>query len=116
MTSEQPDPILACDIHAIPSDLRPVHQANTERIFTAVQEIQELPTGYALRLPNEMDILQTVVAFISYERLCCPFFHFVLDIEPAQGPIWLRLTAHTDVKSFLRSQLFPAPFIPEIYP
>ncbi len=109
MTSEQSDLILACNIHAIPSELRPVHQANTEQIFTSVQEVQELPTGYALRLPNETDILQTVIAFISYERLCCPFFHFVLDIEPEQGPMWLRLTGHIDVKPFLRSQVFSSP-------
>jgi len=108
MTSEQSEPMLACNIHAIPPELRPIHQANTERIVTSAQEVQELPTGYALRLPNETDILQTVVAFISYERLCCPFLHFALDIEPEQGPVWLRLTAHTDVKSFLRSEVFPS--------
>jgi hypothetical protein len=106
MTSERPDPILACNVHAIPSELRPVHQANTERIFASVQEVQELPTGYALRLPNETDLLQTVVAFISYERLCCPFFRFALEIEPEQGPVWLKLTGDVDVKPFLASEGF----------
>ena len=106
MTSEQPDSILACNVQAIPAELRPIHQANTELIFTSVQEVQELPTGYALRLPNETDILQTVIAFISYERLCCPFFRFALEIEPEQGPVWLRLTGNVDVKPFLREQGF----------
>lgn len=106
MTSERPDSILVCNVNAIPGELRPVHQANTERIFASVQEVQELPTGYALRLPNETDLLQMVVAFMSYERLCCPFFRFVLEIEPEQGPVWLRLTGNVDVKPFLESQGF----------
>ncbi len=86
MTSQQSDPVLACNLQAIPLELRPAHQANAERIFASVQEVRELPTGYALRLPNETELLQTVVAFLSYERLCCPFFHFGLEIEPEQGP------------------------------
>jgi hypothetical protein len=84
--------------------LLPTHQANAQRIFASVQEVQELPTGYALRLPNETDLLQTIMAFISYERLCCPFFQFGLEIEPQQGPIWLRLSGTEDVKFFLQSQ------------
>ena len=104
MTSQQPDTILACNLQAVPRELLPTHQANAQRIFASVQEVQELSTGYALRLPNETDLLQTIMAFISYERLCCPFFHFGLEIEPQQGPIWLRLTGTEDVKLFLQSQ------------
>ena len=106
MTSQQPNPIFACNTQAIPQEFRATHQANTERIFASVQEVQELQTGYALRLPNETDLLQTIVAFISYERLCCPFFRFGVEVEPEQGPVWLRLTGAVDVKPFLQSQGF----------
>ncbi len=109
MTSEQPNPVLACNIQAIPQELRPLHQANTERLFAAVQEVKELPTGYTIRLPNEADLLQSIMAFISYERLCCPFFHFKLDIAPEQGPVWLSLTGTTDIKAFLHSEGFTLP-------
>jgi hypothetical protein len=74
MASQRSDPVLVCNIIAIPKEFRPVHQANTERVFASAQEIRELSMGYAWRLPNETDLLQTVVAFLSYERLCCPFF------------------------------------------
>lgn len=104
MNSQQSQTVLACNIHAIPHELRPVHQANTAQIFTRVQEMRELPTGYAWRLPNEMDMLQTIVSFLSYERLCCPFFRFTLDIEPDQGPIWLQVTGATDMKAFIQSE------------
>lgn len=104
MTGIQSDPVLACNVFAIPKNYRPIHEANTKRIFASIQEMQELSTGYAWRLPNETELLQTVVAFLSYERLCCPFFHFRLEIEPDQGPVWLQITGAVDVKAFLRSE------------
>ena len=109
MSFQPSDPVLACNMAAIPKEVRPVHQANTERVFASVQEVRELSTGYALRLVNETDLLQTVVAFLSYERLCCPFFHFKLEIEPNQGPVWLHVTGVMDVKDFLHSEGFVPP-------
>lgn len=106
MSTQNPDPVLACNIQAIPAEVRSVHQANSRRLFASIQEIQELPTGYALRLSNDTETLQATVAFLSYERLCCSFFHFNLEIEPEQGPIWLRLTGSVDVKPFLQAEGF----------
>lgn len=104
MTTPHPDPVLACNVQAIPSQMRLVHAANIQYLMTSVQEVQALPTGYALRLPNETEILQTIVAFLTYERLCCPFFHFTLDIQPEQGPIWLQVTGAVDIKPFVQSE------------
>ncbi len=109
MLFQPSDPVLACNSTAIPQEVRPLHQANTKRIFTSVQEVRELETGYALRLADETDLLQTVVAFLRYERLCCPFFYFKLEMEPNQGPVWLHITGVTDVKAFLRSEGFAPP-------
>ena len=107
--TQQTHPMFACNVQAIPPELRSVHAANTQRLVTSIQEVQALPTGYALRLPNETDILQTLIAFLSFERLCCPFFHFQLEIEPEQGPVWFRLTGATDMKSFIqREGLLPS--------
>ena len=106
MTIQNHKPVFACNIYAIPQERRAEHEATIQRVFTAIQEVRELPTGYALRLPNESDALQNAAAFIDRERLCCPFFHFELDIEPEQGPIWLRITGESDVKPFLQSQGF----------
>jgi hypothetical protein len=106
MSTRPSDPILACNSAAIPREIRALHQANTRRIFTSVQEVRELETGYALRLADETNLLQTIGAFLRYERLCCPFFHFKLEIAPAQGPVWLHITGATDVKAFLQSEGF----------
>lgn len=106
MTTQQPEPVFACNPQAIPAEMRPRHRQQIERILSAVQQVRELPTGYTLRLPNETDLLQAITAFISYERLCCPFFRFTLEIEPEQGPIWLSLSGESDVKPFLREMGF----------
>jgi len=36
--------------------------------------------------------------FVEPERQCCSFYHFVLEIEPGGGPLWLRLTGGEEVK------------------
>ena len=100
------EPVFACRPQAIPDEHRAAHQASTEYVFAAVQEVRELPAGYALRLPNETDLLQTTMSFIGYERLCCPFFHFTLEIAPEQGPVWLHITGAADVKPFIQSEGF----------
>ncbi len=97
-------PVLACIIDAIPKEQRPLHQANIERLFTSIQEVRVLETGYAWQLPNEMNMLQTLVTFIGYERLCCPFFYFKLEVEPEPGPIWFSITGAIDVKEFLQRE------------
>ena len=114
MSFQPSGPVLLCNSAAISKEVQPLHQANIKRIFTSVQEVRELETGYALQLADETDLLQTVVAFLHYERLCCPFFHFKLEMEPDQGPIWLHITGVTDVKAFLQSEGFtpPTPFSP----
>lgn len=106
MSTQNSEPVLACNIQAIPAEIRPVHSVNTERLRASIQEVQTLPAGYAVRLSNDADILQTVLAFLRYERLCCPFFRFALEMEPEQGPIWLHITGKQDVKPFLQSMGF----------
>ncbi|GHO49558.1 hypothetical protein [Ktedonospora formicarum] len=103
MTSpEYHEPILACDMQAISPEQRSAHRANTERLFALSQQVRELPTGYAVCLPGSA--LEAVASFIRYERLCCPFLRFTLEIEPEQGPILLSLTSSVDVKPFLRAE------------
>jgi hypothetical protein len=74
-------------------------------IREATLEIQELPMGYAVGLPNDCAVLLQIAEFISLERLCCPFFHFEIQIEPDAGPVWLRLTGRQGVKQFLADVL-----------
>ncbi len=109
MTRENAPPVLACIMDALPKAQQPLHQANASRLFASAQEVREMATGYAWRLPNETDLFQTVVSFICYERLCCPFFHFSLEVEPDQEPIWFSITGAVDMKTFLQSEGLVSP-------
>ena len=95
----------ACDMTAIAQEQRGAHLATIGRLFRAVEEIRELSNGYSFRLPNEAGVLQTAAKFITLERLCCPFFAFVLHIEQEGGALWLSLTGREGVKPFIMAEI-----------
>ena len=98
------DQIFACDLNAIAAEERQTHSANVKIVFQRVQETRELENGYAIRLPNESNVVRVVAEFIARERLCCPFFGFAMEIEPNGGPLWLRLTGSEGAKEFMLAE------------
>ncbi len=103
-TTEKRSPFF-CDMNAIDPTQRKHHVTTAIAVFRAVQEIQELPNGYAFRLPNEATILLKTAEFIMREKLCCPFFGFSVEVEPEGGPLWLRLTDGDGIKPFIRAEI-----------
>jgi hypothetical protein len=101
---EQP-PVFACNLTVLTPAEREEHIANSQALFAAVLAGCELPDGYALRLPAESTTLFQVAKFITYERLCCSFFAFGVEVEPYGGPIWLRLTGGDGVKAFVAAEI-----------
>jgi len=101
-TTAQNEVIIACNPNAIPAERRERWLEIATHLYAAVQEIQELPDGYAFRLPSSSEMLLLVAEDLNYERLCCPFIRFTLDIEPNEGPYWLHFTGGEGVKEFLR--------------
>lgn len=98
---------IACDLRAIDAAQREHHQIKTQELFAASQEVKELPDGYAFRLPAEPAFMLKAAEYISLERLCCPFFNFVLELESEGGPLWLKLTGREGVKKFLQAEFGP---------
>jgi hypothetical protein len=95
---------IACDLSAIPAAERDVHLARaTKLVLEAYEERQELPDGFAWRFAA--DQYDELVAYIAHERRCCSFFTFTLEVAPAQGPIWLRLTGDARMKAYVQSEL-----------
>src|SRR5215211_6023896 len=97
---------LACDLTAIPASVREEHVVTAPQLFALAQEVQELPDGFAIRFENEPGRFMAIANFVENERLCCPFFHFGLDVEPNSGPLWLGLTGGEGVKEILQMTLF----------
>lgn len=95
---------IACDLGALAPEVRATHIEDARQLLGAdAAEVRELPDGLALRY--RADQFERVAQFIASERLCCPFFSFTLEVAPAQGPIWLRITGGEGVKEFLQSEL-----------
>jgi hypothetical protein len=94
----------AGDPMAMGAEQRAGHAELARQLLRAsVQEIRELPDGYAFRFPAEL--CRNVAEFVALERLGCPTCTFVLEIEHDGGPIWLRITGREGVKQFLQTEL-----------
>jgi hypothetical protein len=95
---------IACDLTALNAEVRSAHLESAKQLLhEGAQELQELPDGFAFRYTAAQ--YAQVTQFIANERLCCPFFTFVLEVTPANGPIWLRITGRAGVKDFLQCEL-----------
>lgn len=102
---ETQESALVCNYTAIPADQRENHVVNATQIFKTVVEVKELPTGCAFRLSNQDDQFLELAQFINFERLCCPFYHFKLEVEPKNGDLWLSLEGGEGVKDMLAKVL-----------
>jgi hypothetical protein len=70
-------------------------------LFAMVDEIVELPDGYAYRLAGGDSLLESLLEFIAAERRCCPFLCFEIAFEPHGGPLWLRMRGSPRLKAFI---------------
>ena len=99
------DILLACNPLALPIVQRQKFDALTESLVAAALEMREHENGLSLRFANEPGRLKQIAEFIERESLCCPFLNFSLDIEPEQGPIWVKLTGPGGVKELLLAEM-----------
>lgn len=100
-TRESP---FACNVAGISAEQRPRYMALAKKLESTKQEVRELADGYAIRFSVESSTIQDLAEFITYERLCCPFFDLELAVEREGGPAWLRLRGREGVKEFIRTE------------
>jgi hypothetical protein len=91
-TTPQNETIIACTPDSVPPEKRARWLEVGTQVYAAVEEVRELPDGYACRLPNDAEMLVKVAEYVSLERLCCAFVQWSLVIEPNGGPLWLHIT------------------------
>jgi hypothetical protein len=103
--STHEDEPIACDFRALDADEKRRQQTLFSQIYSAVQEVRDLPDGYALRLPSDAATMLATAEFVTLERRCCPFFAFALDFGPYGGPLWLRITGRAGVKEYARAEM-----------
>lgn len=95
--------IIACTPDAVPADKRDRWMETGLQVYAAVLQVQELPDGYACRLPGDPAMLLLAAEYVGLDRLCCAFLRWTLVIEADGGPLWLQLTGGEGVKEYLRS-------------
>lgn len=105
MTSDTALP-LACVPGAIAPGDRPAHFTLLTRLFSVeARERREQGDGYAFRF--EASAWPDLARWVDNERHCCPFLNFSLELSPAEGDIWVRLTGPSGVHAFLDAELPP---------
>jgi hypothetical protein len=97
-TSESP---LACDLTAISASDRPHYNELRRAVAASVISKRELSDGLAIQVDIGRIALPQIAEWISFERKCCPFFEFRIDLAPESGPVWLSLTGRAGVKEFI---------------
>jgi hypothetical protein len=90
---------VACEVAAVPEDERVRWLEVGRQFYSTVEEVLELPDGYALKLgPHALDV---VGEYLSRDRLCCRFVRWELIVEQANGPIWLKMRGPRGTKAFM---------------
>jgi hypothetical protein len=70
---------------------------------SAVIATEELPDGYAFRVPGDKKGMALVCELIVAERECCRFLTFELAAQPNMGPLIVRVTGPAGTKDFLKT-------------
>ena len=103
-TNTVTDAPFACNPSALSKDERARYSALTKQLIAEKQEVKELPDGYALRFATNSQSIRDAAEFITYEKLCCPFFDFNLIVERNDGALLLELKGREGVKEFIKSE------------
>lgn len=94
---------IACNLTS--EELRMREKDLLAEFKSAVTTIEELPGGYAFRVPGKKRSLELAAQLLIAERECCPFLTFQIMAEPQMGPLTIRITGPDGSKEFLRSIL-----------
>ncbi|SRR6266403_2935780 len=93
----------ACELGVFDNASQRRHAELQGRFAGAIEEIRELPDGYAFRLTADAEAFVGAAEWITLDRLCCPFMTFHLEWKG--GESWLSLTGGTGVKEMLAAAL-----------
>jgi hypothetical protein len=94
---------VACSLSS--AELRKREVTLLAQFRSTVTAIDELPDGYAFRLPGDRKCIAVAAEMIAAERECCPFLTFTLTARPNAGPLVVQITGPVGTKEFLRTVL-----------
>ena len=100
--ADDADPV-ACSLD--PEELKTRQGSLLPGLASHVRAVKETPDGYEFEFAPSREILLQLIDVIDAERQCCRFLQFDLVVEPADGPVRLRLGGPPGTREFLASLL-----------
>jgi hypothetical protein len=94
---------LACSLDALSASEREQHRDLTKHMRESIREIKELPEGFAFRFEGDSEQVVALARWVAFERLCCPFFSFQMEVGSKDEPLWLKVTGRDGAKDFMRA-------------
>ncbi len=67
----------------------------------AIERTEELENGYAFQFAGKD--AELVLDFVAFERDCCTFFSFVIELAPKNGPVTLTMSGQEGTKAFIQT-------------
>jgi len=98
------DPV-ACSLSAIGENERARYTALVARFRASLTDCTELADGYRYRLNGTGFSLAEAEEWIAFERLCCPFLRFRMEVPGGEGDWLVTVTGPEGVKALLRGAL-----------
>jgi hypothetical protein len=81
------------------SRMNELHQT----IFKKVDKTVERATSYELLFMHpDSGLAKEIFEFIGFEQLCCPWLNFQLNLQPANGPISLKMGNSKETKEMVK--------------
>ncbi|MEO6000079.1 MAG: hypothetical protein ABIN89_24790, partial [Chitinophagaceae bacterium] len=86
------------------TELRKRKEDVIARLKMQVLEKSELANGYAYRFDSTDEILDSLIAFIKSERMCCDFLNLKLLVNN-ESTVWLEISGPEGAKEFIKTEL-----------
>jgi hypothetical protein len=103
MKQESGDIPVACCLSD--AELREREATLLAQFKSAVIATEELPDGYAFRLPGDKKWIGVIAELMMAEREYCPFLAFEVAALPNMGPVIVRVIGPAGTREFLRTVL-----------
>jgi hypothetical protein len=94
----------ACNLKALTPEQRKAHQKLSKDLGSAVTAHKELPDGYTFQINSAKLAVVDLAQWITFERRCCPFLLFRLDVQGTDENVSLSLQGAAGVKKFIETE------------
>ena len=88
-----------------PDEMQRRREGLLSELKRRVQGLEDRPDGYRMQFASGGDTLALIASVVEAERQCCRFLRFAIQVEPADGPIYLDLSGPPGTREFLASML-----------